>query len=195
MPPDPKAAEVGNLAMRLATGYYAHLAAIQVAADPRAEELCPPPQPGISTSVAPVMRKDGTAHVFDFRYHLRLVRSDRHIAGDLERIWLTGALLNVGDALAQNDYFDRAPVIELLRHLRNGVAHGNRFNIVDRKGLARYPAHNRDARVRGGLKPVFEISEACHDSPVLFDFMGPADVLDAIRSVGLHLLSPPSRTS
>ena len=61
-----------------------------------------------------------------------------------------GAMLTLGDELSVHGYFDRAPILELVYHLRNGVAHGNRFNITKdgKKRLARRPAHNSDAAVR-----------------------------------------------
>jgi hypothetical protein len=101
------------------------------------------------------------------------------------RIWLTGALLAVGDALKESGYFDRAPELELVRYLRNGVAHGNRFEIRYPDQLTKYPAHNRDAAFR--TNTIFEITPALDDQPVLFDFMEAGDVLDLLHSVALHL--------
>ena len=48
---------------------------------------------------------------------------------ELGRVWLVGALLRTGDALQRHHYFNRAPELELLRHLRNGVARRNVFKI------------------------------------------------------------------
>jgi hypothetical protein len=152
--------DAGQLAERLAQGYYSHLAAIAVATDPRAVQLAPRIRPGHVVPVADVERKDGTAHVFHFLHFLALAGSDAIVAEELERIWLTGALLRLGDVLAKHQYFDRAPELELLRHLRNGIAHGNRFRIDNPGSLVNYPAHNRLAWVKGDLKPVFEITPA-----------------------------------
>jgi hypothetical protein len=41
-----------------------------------------------------------------------------------------GALLTLGDALQVHRYFDHSPELELIYHLRNGVAHGNRFTFT-----------------------------------------------------------------
>ncbi|HXH92049.1 MAG TPA: hypothetical protein VNN25_10750 [Thermoanaerobaculia bacterium] len=180
--------DAGQLAERLAQGYYSHLAAIAVATDPRALKLAPRIRPGHTVPVGEVRRKDGTAHAFHFLHFLALAGSDAVIAGELERIWLTGALLRVGDVLAQHQYFDRAPELELLRHLRNGAAHGNRFRIDHPASLARYPAHNRLALVRGDLKPVFEITPELQGQEVLFGYMGAGNVLDLLMSVGLYLV-------
>ena len=56
-------------------------------------------------------------------------------------------MLAVGDALKRHKYFDHAPELELVYHLRNGIAHGNRFTFTThgRERLAKYPADNRDA--------------------------------------------------
>ena len=124
-----------------------------------------------------------------FTLHITLARagSDPAMLDELDRVWLVGALLAVGDALKQHDYFDHAPELELLRHLRNGVAHGNAFQI-DLKLLAKFPAHNRLAWVRSDSKAEFEITPNLQNQPVLFDFMAPGDILDLLVSVGLYLV-------
>lgn len=50
---------------------------------------------------------------------------------------------------------------DLQRHfLRNGIAHGNAFNITDdgKKRLAKYEAHNRNAAVKSPLGTTYEIT-------------------------------------
>jgi hypothetical protein len=106
----------------------------------------------------------------------------------LKQVWLAGSLLSLGDALAVNLYFDRAPELELVRHLRNGIAHGNRFRIDNPSSLTRFPAHNHDAWVNSDTKAKFEIMPALQGTPVLFDYMGAGDVLDLLMSVGLYLV-------
>jgi hypothetical protein len=179
---------VGQLAQDLASGYYAHAAAIAIARNPRAAILAPPTLPGHLVPIGLVGRKDGTEHAFDFR--LFLERGALDLADQFDRVWLTGALLELGDALAAERYFDRAPVLELIYHLRNGIAHGNRITIDShgRKRLTLYPAHNRQALIRGDKLAEFEIGPGLNGSAVLFDLMGPADVLDLFMSVADHLL-------
>ena len=96
--------------------------------------------------------------------------------------------LAIGDALSETRYFDHAPELELIYHLRNGVAHGNRFHFTDfgKKRLADHPAHNRFTPFRTDTTK-FEITTALEGQPVLFDFMGPADVLDLLGAVGVYL--------
>jgi len=139
-------------------------------------------------SVGRVARKDGTEHIFWFERFLGKVREDPKIQENLEMAWMTGALLTIGDALSRNDYFDKAPELELLRHLRNAVAHGNRFHITDAKRLGNNPAHNKLAWVRSDLDATFEVIPALHGQPALFSFMGPGDILDLMMSVGLYLI-------
>jgi hypothetical protein len=138
-----------------------------------------------------VTRNDGTRHTFDLPYYLNQAHTNPGIVYELPRVWLVGSLLAVGDALGirPNHYFDHAPVLELIYHLRNGVAHGNVFRIDDkgRKRLEKYPAHNRAARVRSVTKAEFEIKPNLNGQTILFEFMGPGDVLDLLQSVEVYL--------
>ena len=128
--------DIGQLAERLYQGYYLHSAMLEVAKHPNAERLAPSPEPGQFVPVGRVHRRDGSSHVYHFNHYLAWANNNSLVADDLVRVWLVGALLRLGDELARHDYFDHAPELELLRHLRNGVAHGNRFNITkDRLSL------------------------------------------------------------
>lgn len=186
------AIDIGQMAQRLAVGYFTHVAAVQVATDPRAQALSPGASFGLRVSEGYVFRKDGTRHRFHFEHFLQLARSDPVMLNDLARIWLEGALLKIGDTLAlpENHYFDHAPELELVYHLRNGVAHGNVFTFTDagKKRLANYPAHNRLASIRSDTKAVFEIAPNLQSKPVLFDFMGPGDILDLLMSISTYLI-------
>jgi hypothetical protein len=88
---------------------------------------------------------------------------------------LSVALLWIGDALTRASYFDRAPVLEFIRHLRNAVAHGNVFNLVN--GEPRRPARFRQ----------FEITANLHGTPVLFEYMMGGDIFDLFDDVVAHL--------
>jgi hypothetical protein len=180
--------DIGRLAHRMAQGYFAHMAAIQVATDPRAASLIPSAHSGSNIAEEHVARKDGTKHIFDFKHYLNQARDNSEIANDLERGWFVGALLTLGDALDLERYRDWAPELELLRHLRNGVAHGNKFNLKDKKRLIDHPAHNKYAWVRGGNRPEFEVTASNDKQTVLFDFMAAGDILDLFFSVEVYLL-------
>jgi hypothetical protein len=173
--------EIGRLAGRMSEGFYAHKTAFGLARRPDAANLI---ADGKDPPVDYVLRKDGTHHVYDVSHYLDYACSNPQMAHELERVWINGALIAVGDALSKVEYLNRAPLLELLRHLRNGVAHGNTFNIVNPGQLTRYPAHNRAARMKADC---FEITARLHGTAVLFDFMGPADILDALKSIEVYL--------
>jgi hypothetical protein len=126
----------------------------------------------------------------DVLHYLDDARANPPVVDELPRVWLVGSLLTVGDALSEHHYFDHAPVVELIYHLRNGISHGNQFhfNKAGRDRLGRYPTHNRSAQVRSQKQTEFKITEALHGQTVLFDFMGPGDVLDVVASASWHLM-------
>jgi hypothetical protein len=175
------ALEVGQLAWDMARGYATHVAAIRIAPrlDHKAAVRLIADYPSDS-----VQRKDGTKCSFDTLNAL-VDLADKTIAEELDRVWFAGSLLRLGDALKKHDYFGHAPLFELVRHLRNGIAHGNLFDIRDADKLK--PAHNRDAFYRGHNSTTFEITAKLNGQPVLFDFMGAGDVLDLLHSVGARL--------
>jgi hypothetical protein len=182
------ALQVAQLAERLSLGYYSHVALLDVAAHPQAIALVPAVLPGHAVPIGLVRRKDGTSHAFDFKAFMNKV-TDPLLADDFKRVWPTGALIALGDALASDGYFDHAPILEMVYHLRNGVAHGNHFTMT-RPGLERlgqYPAHTRDADVNGDGKMIFEVSPELNGKEVLFDYMEPGNVLDVLMSVGIYL--------
>jgi hypothetical protein len=72
--------------------------------------------------------------------------------------------------------------------LRNGIAHGNRFNITKdgKKRLATHNAHNRQAAVKSPMGTTYEITPNLA-GPILFDFIGAADVIDLLQSIEVYL--------
>ncbi len=137
--------EIGKMAGYLAEGYYAHKTAIETARDSQTNN-------GL-VAVGYVMRKDGTRHVYDMCHYLVHRRTDQQMIDALDRVWLLGSLIALGDALAADNikYFKKnVPMLELVYHLRNGVAHGNRFTFKDNglKRLAKHAAHNKLAQLK-----------------------------------------------
>ena len=180
--------EVGRLAHRMVQGYYAYTAAIEFAKGPHAKVLAyGTPLGQISSYIA---RKNGTQHTFDLPYYLCQAHTNPEIVDELPRVWLVGSLLAVGDALSNVEYLDHSPLLELTLHLRNGIAHGNKFTFKQGKRtpgldqLQKFPAHNKRAVVKG---EEFQIDGNLEGHIVLFDFMGPGDVLDLLQSVEIYL--------
>lgn len=179
---------VSRLAHRLSDGYYAFVVANYVAANPMSINSLPPAVSAGGNPTGRLPRKDGSFHVLDLRHYLDLFREDDDLQADILKGWATGALLLLGDELERYNYFDRAPILEMVYHLRNGIAHGNQFTIkpAGRTRLATHPAHNRDAAVKSPRGVTFAI-EPRASGPVLFDYMGPADVIDLLQSIEIHL--------
>lgn len=179
------AEETAQLASLLRFGLYAHAAALEIGRDPRALSLA------LHTSEAAgepptgsVICRDGSSRPFDLRYVLDLMGSEPTLRAEMDRAWCVSSLVLLGDRLAAENY-DRAPVLEVVRHLRNGIAHGNRFTLRKPEDLGTWPAHMRDAACRSS-QPI-EITPDLDGSVVLFEFMGPGDVLDLLISVSTHL--------
>jgi len=179
---------VAQTARNLASGYYAFVVAHSVAVNPHSINSLPPPKELGQDPTGNLPRKDGTFHTLNLRYYLDLLRENRDLQTQVLRTWAISAMLALGDELRAHRYFDHAPILELVYHLRNGMAHGNKFAIDERgrERLHKYPAHNRDAAVKGDLKTVYEITPDLTGS-ILFDFMGPGDVIDVLQSVEIHL--------
>lgn len=189
MPGNPERAAVARVAQGLAAGYYSFLVAHLVAVNPTSINSLPPATAAGQNPIGEIQRKDGTFHTLDLRHYLDLFREDQALQRYFLRTWAMGALLMLGDELVQHDYFDHAPILELVYHLRNGVAHGNRFNLTGSgtKRLSKYPAHNGGAAVRSPEGTLFKITAALNGQPVLFDFIGAADIIDLLQSVERHL--------
>lgn len=180
--------DTGQLIEKLVAGYYGHLAATIIATDVRAVSMAPAIETGQNVPVGRVFRNDQTSHTFHFLHYLKTLKTDPAIEETLSRVWLSGVLITAGDLLSKNRYFDRAPEFELVRHLRNGIAHGNTFRIDSVKNLIEFPAHNIFAAVRSDTHADFIVDESIQGLPVLFDFMGEGDILDLLLSVGLRLI-------
>ena len=83
----------------------------------------------------------------------------------------------IGHDLSKNSYFDKAPLLEFFRHVRNGISHGNAFKLE-----AAEP--RRPAKFRG-----FEITKSLNGQCVLFEYMSTGDVMDLFDDVKAHLRS------
>jgi hypothetical protein len=124
---NPAAHEIMTLIERLIMQYNSHFVAMLVARDPRSASLAPPVENG---KMVPLFRlPDGTmAH---FHHYLSECRNNE-TQKDFDSVWLVGALLTVDDKIKRKGYFGHAPEAEMVRHLRNGVAHGNRFKFYSK---------------------------------------------------------------
>ena len=181
-----EAETVSKLAHELVTGYYAYSSALSIAMDKRSDALIPEVLPDQLVPIGFVKSKgDPGGHKFHFPLYLEEARKNAFVLNQIKCVYLSGALLTVGDALAAHKYFDKSPILELTRHLRNGIAHGNKFDIRDPKKLLKYPAHDRVPLHYNQTN--FEITPELEGTTVLFDFMEPGDILNTLNQVGFHL--------
>jgi hypothetical protein len=177
----------GRLASLLRFGLYAHAAALDLARDPVATSALLEVTDRMEPPSGFVVANDGSMRNYDLAHVIGLLQSDPELRSEMDRSWCVSSLILLGDRLAVEGYFDRAPILEMVRHLRNGIAHGNRFTIRNAVELQAWPAHTRDAACQGSRH--FEVTPELDGTPVLFDYMGVGDVLDLLISASTHLTS------
>lgn len=182
------AIDVGGFIHRLGEGYYAYAAAITILREPKAIDLIPPVESGQSVPVGHIAGKFGGGHFYHFPYYLEQARTNTLITSEMDRVWCVGSLLAISDMLEKYKYFDRNPQLELIRHLRNGVAHGNVFRITDKRNLEKYPARMRIESIERNHPTIYEIKTELNGRQVLFDFIDLADLISAFFFVGSYLL-------
>jgi len=188
-----QAVDVAILAQRMVSQYFAHHVAVYVARDPRAETLRPQIESGQVVPIVKIPHDDGNVMVMWFDHFLQEGRKpDTREAFD--KVWLVGALLTVGDALAakKNKYFGHAPEAEIIRHLRNGIAHGNRFTFYpwvkdEATGRLKHPANISRYAAQQAM-PVRQVDTDLEGTEVLFSWGGgPAAIIDCLTVLSIHL--------
>lgn len=180
----PGAFALGLSIWQLAQGCYAYEALSLVAKDPKVDIIIPDVPVGEGPQ-GKLIRKDGSHHRFDIRHYLNLAKNDAVTKEHIIRSWYFGALVTAGDLLEDKSYFDHQPEFELIYHLRNGVAHGNKFHITP-AGMRRLQSHN--AHIRGSdNSEQFKILPVLNGKKILFEFVGPGDVADILMMTAERL--------
>lgn len=123
----------------------------------------------------------GESYKLDIEQSIKYISSNPQARIDFLRNLTAAIIISVGDAIARNQYFDRDPAIEFLRHLRNGIAHGNRFNFK----------HGEPKRL--AFFKNFKITEDLEGSVVLIEdresFIDIGDIFELFDFIALHLKS------
>jgi hypothetical protein len=184
------AVQVATLAQRMTSQYFSHVAAMYIARDKRASMFAPSIKPGQLVPILRLPRRDGNNMVMPFNHYLEESKKPE-VVEDFDKVWLTGALLAVGDALGANDFFNHEPEAEMIRHLRNGIAHGNHFDFRPRvinksTGKLKYPANIFRYSVRQNM-PRHEIDTNLQGTEVLWNWGGPDAIIDCLTVLGIHL--------
>jgi hypothetical protein len=184
---DPAAFAVARLAERLFSDYLGYDALLKLGRDPRAVAHVPAREPGQNVPIGRIFTEHGReAIAYHYELHLKGATAPGAEA-EHARVWIGGALLTLGDAMARNDYFDRRPLFEFVRHARNAVGHGNRFDIRNPQALETYPAYTERGSGEGFPPVRFEITPDLNGQPFLFDFMPDYEVLSLIQRIGIDL--------
>ena len=180
------AVELGHKLITLAYGYYSHASALDIAFNK-------PILRNIENSmilfdkVGIARRKNGEMHQFSKLACLAHDGFNIHIKDEMDRVWLTGALIFAGDSLSRFKYFDRSPGLEIVRHLRNAAAHNNRFQIDNPNQLVKFPAHTKLSTRGFPVSSVFEITSDLDGKFLMWEYMEAGDILDIIISAGYYL--------
>ena len=154
-----------------------------------------------SVPVGKVARSSGSEIAYHLVHYAENVATTDVYRRTYERLWLAGALLELGDRLGAENYLGAhdGPDLQFVRHLRNGVAHGNRFTfkdyLFDDDGSLKSPAHftgaHRTTMPDGSTRAEgshFEIHRGLEGEQVLFDYIGPGDVCDLLQFIGNRLI-------
>jgi len=171
--------QISDMIERLKSYYVVASMGLRFVADPRWQELYD--SFGIDRgSTMRLGRRDDTYYEC-----LDIYKAHDQVQGPGYNLDFLGAMLSVmlvwiGDELAREKYFDRSPQLEFLRHLRNGVAHGNTFSLI--RGEPRRPAFFGQ----------FRITPELHGHNVLFEYMMAGDLFDLFDDVAIHLRKLPS---
>ncbi len=181
-----RAFAVARLAESLYADYLGYDALLKLGRDPRARAHAPEREPGQNVPVGRILRPDGSEAIVYHYLHFLTAATQPGVELEHARAWLGGALITLGDALKRNGYFDHDPSLEMVKHLRNAVAHGNRFDIRDSEGLDQYPAYTVWTPESGG-RLRREITADLHGKPFMFEFMEHYEIPSLIQRVGSHL--------
>jgi hypothetical protein len=179
--------EVGQFAQRLVEHYLSTLAGWTLLRLPAGEAaLQRLERENTGPAVVPISdvgRQNGTMIWYSVSHYLRRARDDPDFQVVHARLGLEMAIVSLHASIQSEGGFDHGPDLEFLRHLRNAVAHGNRFEL--RNGEPRRDAYSENYSIPPQR---FEVTKHAHERPALFEFLGPGDVCDLLNSIGSRLI-------
>ena len=163
---------------------YAFMAVINVAEKFHGEMAARGPLPDEMTR--PVYRKRGDAHVYLLPHYLKQAFDSSQFVPQVQHAWLSMALIVAGDWLETYNYFNRAPQLEVIYHLRNAYAHENKFHFTKkcRQRLIDYPA----TTIGLGYDSLTQVEISAQlDGSSPSDLLAPGDVIDVLIIAVLYL--------
>lgn len=179
------ARRVANVLQDLFGGCYSFWAILHVA-EGAYRRL---PMPIDYTVALPLPRKRGGDHSYSFQHYLQQAFEHPEVAAQLKAAWFASAIVTAADALSAHNYFNRPPLLEMIYHLRNGIAHGNKFTFTP-KCVARLKDHPANTfSIDGSRSPDtdFNIDVSLSGTGVLFDYLGPGDVIAILQHASVYM--------
>lgn len=126
---------------------------------------------------------------FEFPERTRMfgeeLAADPERARAIKEAYVSGAVLAFADELAKYDGNDKSPQFEFVRHVRNAISHGNRFNLEEGgwDQLAEHPAFL--FRANGSLS--HKIKPALQGKKCLGKFIDIPSVFAALDAANLRV--------
>jgi hypothetical protein len=125
-------------------------------------------------------KRDGTNYLYrDFDRAVETFTNNNQFNLEILGGYLLTLISMAGDQLRRNDYFDKTPELEFMRHLRNALSHGNKFHFLGGEP-------HRPASFQG-----YSLDASMHGQPVFFDYILPGDVLELMEHIERHLRQLP----
>lgn len=112
----------------------------------------------LTTNACPILHPDpkdqgrilqAGQYTLSIKPSLEFIKKHRRTTFDFLGLPIKSALLDIGDALKEHNYLDNEPALEFFRHIRNGIAHGNRFNIKSLTRTAKFKNLTIDLPLHG----------------------------------------------
>ena len=182
---------IGARIVNLTYGYQTHSAAMEVALHPKVLDFIDNDS-SLINSTGEIPRLNDQGWQYGKILWLRAKDFNAELADDFAAVWIAGVIIKIGDLLAQHEYFDRHPLLEMIRHMRNAIAHGNRFRIDSEEKLKKYPANNIGAKMNGwNHGTLYEITYGLNGKQFMGSYMLDGNILDILLSCGFYLLEKP----
>ncbi|AHK36010.1 hypothetical protein Pd630_LPD16051 (plasmid) [Rhodococcus opacus PD630] len=176
------ALEIADLIERLKGHFVLTAVGLSMAVSPDVDRLLAEVGVSLDDPIA-VRRHGGPDYVLPIRPTIEESQTDNDRKLDVIDAWLDLAIFRVADELEQHNYFDKAPILAFLRHVRNGLAHGNRFDLR--------PGNWMQVEAKYGK---LQITEKLNGERVLGSggFLKRGDALALLDDIAAHLRTEPS---
>ncbi|MDD3159981.1 MAG: hypothetical protein PHQ98_03370 [Candidatus ainarchaeum sp.] len=173
---------VGYFAEELANKCYSFSSAMLISSNPNAKEIIPKIAVKKNVYEGRII-ENNTKHAFDFELYLNNVPN---LVNEFNYTYMASSIIKLNDKLKKYDYFDHAPILETIYHLRNSVAHNNKFDFKNQKErLKRYPAY---FCITKNSPKIIEFNEKKMNQEILFETIEYGELIELFKYIGLYLI-------